>query len=184
VITLEQPSMALNDSNHSHLVVQMWNTWFVQNSDTAEKIIGWVAKVARGAAGGKLKHVVFACHGSPGRLEMGGQGFDRSNTALFGRWAGLVERIWLRACRVAYIQYPGAPVSGDGNLFCSEIAKAAKCYVVASTETQWALGTTARPHTLEYGRLDTFEGLLLVYGPGGDVTWSHRYSSDWESNRE
>jgi hypothetical protein len=32
--------------------------------------------------------------------------------------------------------------------------------------------------------MPTFEGLLLSYGPRGDVTWSHRYSSDWRDNQE
>lgn len=177
MITLEQPSMGLNDPRH-HLNVQMWNTWYVTQTENRQHMINWVASVARGAPGGKLKNVVFSCHGSPSFVQLG-EGFDRRHAALFRAWSGLVEKIWFRACQVALIQTPGSPATGDGNLFCSDVAKAANCYVVASTETQWT-----PPQTLPYGKLDTFEGLVLSYGPGGDVTWSNRYGSNWESNRE
>jgi hypothetical protein len=61
-------------------------------------------------------------------------------------------------------------------MFCSEIAKAAQCYVVASTELQ-VIGSN---RTLPYGCLDTYEGLVLSYGPDGSVTWSHRYPSTYK----
>ena len=60
-------------------------------------------------------------------------------------------------------------------MFCCEIAKAAECYVVASTELQ-VIGVN---RVLPYGHLDTYEGLVLSYGPGGNVTWSHRYPSTY-----
>jgi hypothetical protein len=174
MITLEQPSMALNDVR-DYAPGQMWNSWYIQPTDTREHIIEWVATVARGASGGKLKNIVFCCHGSPGYLQLG-QGFDRRHVPLFTHWAGLVDKIWIRACQFAYIQNPGATPTGDGNLFCSAIAKNARCYVVASTELQYTKQTTPLP----FGQLDSFEGLVLSYGPGGNVTWSHRYPShEW-----
>ena len=187
MIILEQPSMALNDERHGHLTVRMWNTWNVRQTDTSDHIIDWVAAVAGKATGGKLKNVVFSCHGAPGSVQMGG-GFTRANVTSFARWAGKVEKIWFRACNVALISAAGG--SADGNLFCSEVARHAQCYVVASTETQWTRPTTMEAifsgghHTLPFGKLDTFEGLVLSYGPGGNVTWEHRYDSNSESNTE
>lgn len=176
MITIEAPHMGLNDER-APATVQMWNTWNVSKTENRQHIIDWVANVARGAPGGKLKNVVFSCHGNAAYLQMG-EGFDRSHTALFRTWAGLVEKIWFRGCLVALIATPGAANSGDGNLFCSEVARAAQCYVVASTELQVA----APGRVLPYGKLDTFEGLVLSYGPAGNVTWSQRYPSTYQRN--
>jgi len=172
MITLESPHMGLNDPR-APATVRMWNTWSIRKTETRNHIINWVAAVARGAPGGKLKNVVFSCHGNAGFLQMG-EGFDRAHTAVFRGWRGLVDKIWFRACLVARIRTPGA--AGDGNLFCSEVASAAQCYVVASTELQ----TEVSGRVLPYGQLDTFEGLVLSYGPGGNVTWSHRYPSTYQ----
>jgi len=177
MITLEAPHMGLNDSRSTNKV-QMWNTWNVTVSETVDHMLGWVAQVARGAPGGKLKNVVFRCHGAPAFLQCGA-GIRRSDTSRFSAWRGLVEKIWFSACQVGYIT-PGTggapgPAGADGNLFCSEIAKAAQCYVVASTELQ-VIGVN---RTLPYGKLDTYEGLVLSYGPEGNVTWSHRYPSTY-----
>ena len=178
MITLEGPHMGLNDSRSTNRV-QMWNTWNVTTTETVDHMIEWVAEVARGAPGGKLRNMVFRCHGSPAYLQCGA-GIGRSDTGKFSAWNGLVDKIWFSACLVGRIT-PGAanapgPASGDGNMFCSEIARAARCYVVASTELQ-VIGTN---RVLPYGCLDTFEGLVLSYGPGGNVTWDNRYPSTYQ----
>jgi len=178
MITLEEPHMGLNDSRTTNKV-QMWNTWPVTTTETVEHMLEWVAEVASGAPGGKLKNLVFRCHGTPAYLQCG-EGIKRSDTARFSKWRGLVDKIWFSACLVAAIKPadscgPG-PAEGDGNMFCSEIAKAAQCYVVASTELQ----VIGKDRVLPYGKLDTFEGLVLSYGPTGEVTWSHRYPSTYE----
>jgi hypothetical protein len=171
MIDIEQPSMALNDTR-DYAPAQMWNSWYIKSTDIREHIVDWTATVARGASGGKLKNIVICCHGNAGYLQLGA-GFDRSHADLFKPWAGLVDKIWIRACKFAFIQTPGAPTTGDGNLFCSALAKAAQCYVVASTELQYTVNQSALP----FGKLDGYEGLVLSYGPQGNVTWTHRYSS-------
>ena len=176
MITIEQPAMTLNSKvNPAIARYQMWNTWDVDNTNTPEHLVGWSATVARGAQGGKLKNLIIQCHGAPGRLAIGSSGFDRNNIGLFQGLAGLVEKIWVVACQPAYID----PTCGsntacltDGNLFISEMARHAQCYVVASTETQIDYA-----QTYPFGQLPSFEGLVLSYGPGGNVTWSHRYPS-------
>jgi hypothetical protein len=180
MITIDQPAMGLNDRARHHIHVQMWNTWDVPPDDPADHIAGWVAEVVRGAPGGRLKNVVFSCHGSPGSIGIG-QGINAGNVNLFARWRGLVDKIWIRACRVAFIPPGGAggtgPAAGDGNVFCSRLAQAAQAYVVASTELQ--IGEVGR--VLPFGKLDSYEGLVLSYGPGGNVTWSHRYRSGYQT---
>ena len=187
MFTLEQPSMALNDKRISWSKIQMWNTWDVEVTDTRDHVIDWVASVARSSPTGRLKNVVINSHGLPAYVQIG-QGFDRSQTNMFSQWSGLVEKVWFIACLVAripppdmasdlHLKYPTL-ATGDGNLFCSAIAKAAHCYVVAPTEEQRNRGGYGA------GQMPTFEGLVLSYGPMGDVTWSHRYGSDWKSNRE
>lgn len=179
MITIEQPAMGLNSTHNHHIHVQMWNTWDVAADKTPNSIVDWVRTVALGAPGGKLKHVVFSCHGSPAWIGIG-TGIGAGHIPLFSNWVKdgkpLVEKIWLRCCRVGYITPGAGAAGGDGNMFCSALASTAKCYVVASTELQ--VGTVGR--VLPFGKIDTFEGLVLSYGPGGNVTWSRRYRSTWQ----
>lgn len=177
MITIEQQAMALNADDISRRY-QMWNTWDLAANETVPHIFEWVRTVAEGAEGGKLRNLVINCHGAPGYLAMGVGGVRRSNVEQFRQWRNKIDKIWLTACSPGFIQSPGA--ASDGNLFVSEIAQAANCYVVASTETQIFRAN----HTYPFGRIDTFEGLVLSYGPDGQVSWSHRYDSNWSGNRE
>ena len=178
MITLEGPHMGLNDPRTTNQV-RMWNTWNVTTTETVAHMLSWVAQVARSAPGGKLRNLVFRCHGGPASLQMGA-GINRSHTAQFRAWRGLVDKIWMSACLVGRV-VPGTggnpgPASGDGNMFCAEIARAAHCHVVASTELQ-VIGTN---RILPYGCLDTFEGLVQSWSPSGAVTWSRRYPSTYQ----
>lgn len=183
--------MALNDPRVSAVAggityirrYQMWNTWDIGASEQRQHIIDWVANVARSAPGGKLKNLVLSCHGLPGMLWLG-QGFTKDHLGLFAAWRGLIEKIWLPNCLVAHIptsteqvqfdrSYPGWGVS-DGNMFCSGLAKQVQCYVVAPTESQCE-STTSVP----FGQMTSFEGLVLSYGPSGNVTWQNRNPSIW-----
>lgn len=176
MITIEQQAMALNAHDVASRY-QMWNTRDLSAADTVAKIFGDVRVVASGATGGKLKNLVINCHGAPGYLQLGG-GLWRSNVGWFRQWRDKIEKIWLTSCQTAFIQTPGQ--ASDGNLFVGAIAKEANCYVVASTETQ----RFRTNHTYPFGQIDSFEGLVLSYAPDGSVSWSHRYNSNWSSNRE
>lgn len=171
MIEIEQPAMAVNDVRDL-TPAQMWNTWYVQASDTREHILAWVAHVARHSApGGKRRNLVFCCHGAPGELQLG-EGFDKRHTYLFAAWAGLVETIWIRACQFNYFPKPGTQALGAGGLFCSEIAQYAHCQVIASMDALYI----GQQKPLPYGQLDGFEGLTLSYMPDGSVTkWSELY---------
>ncbi|HEX7815918.1 hypothetical protein [Dyella sp.] len=181
MISIEQPAMVLNAVTSPRIGrLQMWNSWDVSGATTARQIIDWVATVARGAEGGKLKNLVIHSHGIPGAILIG-QGFNRNNVGLFSGLSGLVDKIWLVACRPAYIDPSCNTTTGtgvcvsDGNMFVSAMARAASCYVVASTETQTELN-----QTYPFGVITTYEGLVLSYGPAGNVTWSRRYPSQWQ----
>lgn len=174
---LERPSMAVNDprrctNDGNKLRFQMWNTWDIQPGETRGHIVEWVAHVADSAPGGKLKHLVLNCHGAPGYLQLG-QGFCIHQLPLLEPWKTKIEKIWLIACEVARIP-EGASGGSDGNLFCSELAKRVKCYVVASTETQCDI-TTTQPIDM----VTSLEGLVLSYGPAGNITWRSRNPSSW-----
>lgn len=184
---LERPSMAVNDPRVSagkHLRrFRLWNTWDISEHESRAHIIEWVEHVARTAPGGKLKHLVLSCHGLPGYLQLG-EGFNRDHLKLFDAWKGRIEKLWLPNCLVAQIpskeqmkeysaHYPGWGVS-DGNLFCSELAKRIQCYVVAATEIQAETFSDIPPDSMT-----SFEGLVLSYGPAGNITWQGRNASIW-----
>jgi hypothetical protein len=178
---LERPNMAINDPRVAGAAptgggpaprrrFQMWNTWDIQTDEKREHIIGWVAKVAGDAQGGRLRHLVLSGHGAPATLDIG-EGFSRSHLPLFDRWRGLVDKIWLPNCTVAFI---GDTPERDGNLFCSDLAKRIGGYVVAATELQCEF-----PRDVPPDMMTSFEGLVLSYGPAGNVTWSSRNASMW-----
>lgn len=177
-ISIAQSSMALNSHDVPGARYRMWNTWDVPANDNAEHILSWCATVAAGAPGGYLKFLIINCHGwygGSGRSATGGYGLSlgtgirRADTGRFSRLRGLVANIWITACGTARISNPGTSGDGDGNLFCSEIARAANCYVVAATTHQvgdlW----------LSDNEIDDFEGLVVRYNPSGAVDWSHDY---------
>ncbi|MFK5950048.1 MAG: DUF4347 domain-containing protein [Methylococcales bacterium] len=173
MIRLERPNMAINDprvrTGPSVLQVrryQMENTWDIATTESRQHIINWVVNVAHGTTNGKLKNLVLSCHGNPGQLQLG-QGFDISQVALFSAWRGLIEKIWLPDCLVAR--------GSDGNAFCSSMARQAQCYVVAPTESQCDEFTT-----MPYDQLTSFEGLVLCYGPNGNISWQGRNMSSWD----
>ena len=177
-IKIPQHSMALNSYDVPGAGYRMWNTWEVPANDTAEHILGWCATVANSANGGFLKFLIINCHGyynDTTRSGTGGfglklgTGIRRADTSKFSVLRGKVANIWITACGAARITNPGTAGDGDGNIFCSEIAKASGAYVVAATTHQ--VGDT----WLGENCIDDFEGLVLRYNPSGAVDWSHDY---------
>lgn len=174
--------MCLNAPDAPGAHYRMWNTWEVPATDNAEHILGWAAAVAGGAPGGSLKALVINCHGfynSTTRSGTGGfglklgTGIQRADTPKFAKLRNKVNAIWITACGAARITTPGTSGDGDGNLFCSEIARQANAYVYASTNLQY--------HDLWIGNneIDDYEGLTLRYTPSGSVDWSHHYSQSF-----
>jgi hypothetical protein len=157
MITLKQPSMALNAEGVPGPDYHMWNTWRVSPSTPPAHILGWTATVAKGATGGRLNAVVINCHGRPATLGLG-TGIGWPEVPLFSLLIDLVDEIYLVACNV--VSFSG---TGDGNLFCGAIAKAAKADVYASNHTQ----DTGLWPCIPYGKIDGFEGKVWKWHSDG-----------------
>lgn len=160
--------MALNDTRVSGKYTMQINRPITADEGISS-ILGAVVSAANGTPEGKLKNLIINCHGLPGELQLGA-GVTQDLTNRFKMLAPddkpLVGTIYLQACLVARIDGPGSTT--DGNLFCSAIAKNAKCQVVASTAKQYFGGGDP-----PYGQMDRFEGTVLVYGPEGNVLSSY-----------
>jgi hypothetical protein len=157
MITLEQPSMALNAEGVPGPDYHMWNTWRVPATDSPSHILGWSATVAKGAPGGKLHNLVINCHGRAAHLGLG-TGIGWPEVPLFSLLSGFVDDIYFVACRV--VSFTG---TGDGNLFCGAVAKAAQANVYASDHTQ---DTGLWPY-IPYGKIDGFEGKVWKWHRDG-----------------
>jgi hypothetical protein len=186
MITIESPSMALNDSR-SNRTCRMDVNRTTTAATAISTMVDWILAAARRAAGGQLKNLVLNGHGAPGSLLIGA-GLSRSTMAPFGRVSGKVAKIWFRGCLVARIAGSGTAAhgdgaylrryglnSGDGHTFVSEFARLTGCYVVAPTEMQSS--NYRNPTAMPAGQLDTYEGLLLCYDPHGAISWRRRYPS-------
>jgi hypothetical protein len=180
-IDIPQPSMALNAVDAPGKHYRMWNTWEIAATENIDHILDWTATVASGAPGGYLRVLVINCHGyynGSSRSSTGGfglalgTGIRRVDTPKFSKLRGKVANIWITACGTARITVPGSSGDGDGNLFCSEIARNSGAYVVAATTMQY--------HDIFLGqnRVDDFEGLVLRYNPSGAVDWSQDYGQE------
>jgi hypothetical protein len=153
----------------------MSRTYPVAATATVDQIIQLICNYAQQGQGIVIKNLVLNCHGSPGYLRMG-QGIGWQDVESFTQIRGLVEKIWIHACRIAGRDQVFGERVGDH--YCSSLARAARCYVVASTEIQ----ASTRNHTYPYGQIDTFEGLALTWNPEGNVSSSRRFRSTYQRN--
>lgn len=150
--------MALNAQGVPGPYYKMWNSWVVPPTAKPIDIMTWVASVAGSAppsSGGF--NLVINCHGANARLGLG-TGFGWAQLPLFSLLAPSVSSIYLVACNV--VSFSGA---GDGNLFCSDMAKNAQARVFASNHTQ----TTGAWASIPYGHIDGFEGDVWMWHPDG-----------------
>ncbi len=169
MITLSPPHAALNDPR-APAIARMRYTYFVGRTESRQSIIDRIVHAASLTPHDRLNNVVISRHGNASYLELG-EGFLAGHASLFSAWRGHVRKVWLRACLVA--QRDAA-----GHSLAAGIARAARCHVVASTESQLEVAGRRLP----YGRLDTFEGLVVNFGPSGRVTWRQRYSSGYQDS--
>lgn len=176
---INDPSMVLNAVD-AVSKLKMTNSMDVQDNDTPEHYLGWVAVVAAGMPGNRLESLVINCHGcyngssrdSTGGfgLKMG-KGIFRADTSKFSVLREKVNGIYITACGAARISQLDSTGNGDGNLFCCEIAKAAGAFVYAGTTQQIANSLPIYPRHY----IPDYDGLVLRYTPSGGVDWSHDY---------
>jgi hypothetical protein len=165
VIIIRQPAIAIND-RRDNCLANMSINYLVERHFSRETIVEDVVRLARSTRTGRVIDMVICCHGNPGVLYLG-EGFNTSQTTLFARWRGLVDRIYIRACNLAEIRQTGQN-QGDGNRFCISMARSVACTIIASTELQLTR-TSTYAGGLPYGLLDNYEGLVMWYGPQGQV---------------
>jgi hypothetical protein len=179
MIKIDEPALALNDMRVGGRIRVSRNVR-IRANDERENIIGCIATLASGMRNGRLQSLVLNSHGAPGYLVMG-EGFWAPHTNLFSRLAGLVNNIWITACEIASRE-PLAPgdrldpsfgdgEAGDGWVFCRDIARYAKCNVIASDDDQWAPN-----HRIPDGYIDSFEGTVRCWRPNGEYAWVRQYS--------
>jgi hypothetical protein len=169
MFSIRQPSAALN-STDLNFSITMKYTYRLPRTASRDEVIDCVIDAADQEPDRLLRNVVINSHGWPGYIAIGREGFGRSSVSYFESWAGRVHKIWVVACYVAEMRVPNTGL--DGNLFCSELARAARCYVLAPTETQLNRAGLYPPN-----QLPNYEGLLMGYGPNGNVVFQRRYPS-------
>lgn len=176
---LEEPTMVLNAID-AVSTYSGTNTMEVAENLNPTHYLGWAGVVADGFPGKKIRSLVLNCHGfynGDSRDSTGGYGLKmgtgifRADTGKFSVLKGKVDMIYITACGAARISKTNAAGDGDGNLFCSEIAKAAGAYVYAGTIQQ----TSVKVNIYPAHNIADYDGLTLRYNPSGAVDWSHDY---------
>jgi hypothetical protein len=157
-IMLAQPSLAFNAAGLP-VRYQMDTTTPVASGATFSSLI------AAAAAKGKLKHLIFNCHGEVDKASgavklLLGTGATSANNADFSKLSGNVGVIWICGCLAAN--------STPGLADCRERAKNAGAYLVAPA---WLM--TAGGGDLPKGHMDMNARFMPhVFTPtGGDMTW-------------
>ncbi len=183
MITIESPSMAINDSRAA-VSYTMDVTRTVQPSTSMSAIVALIVSAAGNAQGGTIRNLILTAHGLPASFQLG-TGLNSSTMSPFSGVNGKVSKIWFRGCLVGRIigtdtatQGDGAALqaigvtSGNGHQFLSSFARLTGAYVVAPTEMQ-----ASRLTSYSQGVMDSYEGLVLSYDPQGNVSWQRRYPS-------
>jgi hypothetical protein len=187
MITIESPSMAINDSRAA-VNYQMDQTITVQPITTMSQLVQSVVNQAN-SINSQIKNLILTAHGNPGFFQIG-TGLNSNTMNPFRRLRGKVFKIWFRGCLIGRIidsQTPGqgdgpalqqmGVTSGNGHAFLSAFARLTGCYVVAPTEIQCSR-LTLYPN----GVMDSYEGLVLSYDPQGKISWQNRYPSLYGHN--
>lgn len=178
MIEIPHPSIALNSHDVPGTKYDMWQTWQVPASASADWVVSFSSILATGTTEGGVKCLVLNCHGYYGTgtkksgkdktIETGGfglslgQGINLGNANLFSQLRGQVKCIIIVACGTAYVTKKG--LHGDGELLCSKIAKASGAYVVAPRTLQ--IATYIK---LPKNHIDNFEGEVVRFNPSGGL---------------
>jgi hypothetical protein len=183
MITIDSPSMALNDSRAVGAYTMDFNR-YIQPGTSVGDMVRMVLDEAATVTGGVIQNLILNAHGSPGDFELG-LGLNRGTMAPCAELQGHVFKIWFRGCAIARIAGPGTLRhgdagalrlygynSGDGHVFIKEFARLTGCYVVAPTELQ-----VRNRDKYPRKQMDSYEGLVLCYDPSGAISWQHRYPS-------
>ena len=162
------PHMVLNSHDVPPPDYEMWNSWKVDASHTAEHIAGWIREVAIGQENGRLSTLIFNSHGTPGKILVG-RGITEADLHHFQQFkkdkkSGICTQIWIIACRVSGSDdnVSGGP---SGSAFCQLLAKTTMAEVTAAVRNQPSSG----PISIPPWHVDSWVGEVYTYFPGGAV---------------
>ena len=170
MIKMNQPSLVLHSCDVPGYKYEMWTSWKMPPGATAHDVVYWINWAVDHSPELALSNVIINCHGSPGYLHVGGSG-HKIGVGSLSIFESLrtkdIGTIWLVACEVA--QNKG----GDsGKIFCSGLAKAVGCRVIASDKQQhvdFVFEWISSP----YGTIDDYEPPVYEFSPaGGWTSWS------------
>jgi hypothetical protein len=170
---MKQPSLAIHSHDVPGYKYQMRWTRYLAPKATAHDVVSAIRADAYHPPQLGLENVIINSHGGPGVLAVGGNGasdpqIDSSNVGVFARLHDTddVGTIWLVGCEVA--------AGTAGKNFCSALARASGCEVVAGDVDQYVnFGYYLRAYVCRcaWGGIDDFEGTAYRFYPDGGYTW-------------
>jgi hypothetical protein len=162
MIYISQPALALHSCDVPGFRYQMTTTWLLPKGASAANVVYWISYSVDRSTELELKNVVINCHGSPGLLFVGGTTSPAVGTKDIGLFGALrtkdIGTLWLVSCMVA--------TGGNGEQFCSLLAKTTGCDVVAANDTQFVERRYVRGNC-PFGTIDDFEGAAYRFSPSG-----------------
>jgi hypothetical protein len=171
-IVVPQPSMVVHSHDVPGWKYAMYNSWFLKADEDMQHIADWTTSVAQGAPGGRLRCLIFNCHGSCGSAKLSNNA--RLNESVAGKFAqmkGRVNHIIIVACTVIGANAGSNATfwSDPGVKLCYALARNTGARVYASNEYQSVnLFGTLFGGT---GDIDEFEGSILHMTPSGQSSW-------------
>jgi hypothetical protein len=179
MIRLRQASLALHSYNVPDYKYQMATTWTMPKNARPSDIVYWILYARDHSPELELKNVVINSHGSPGYIHTGknaaGQdtGIGIESIGVFKALRGKdIGTIWIVACSVA-----SNNKWRSGKYFCSELAKASGCGVVAADATQH-VDVSFYFRLCPYGCIDDYEGGVYYWDAAGGESRGAQNGSD------
>jgi hypothetical protein len=172
VIEMKQPSLVLNSCDIQTYKFQMQYSWSMPPNASAHDVVYWILYAVEHSEELELKNVIIHCHGLPGELYIGGQNAMPMGVESVPLFAQLrtkdIGTIWLHSCSV---EDPGTTMCSlktktceiAGPVFCSGLAQAVGCDVVAADSLQYGAYSP-------WGSMDDFEGTAYLFSPAGGRT--------------
>jgi hypothetical protein len=140
----------------------MNTTWNMPKGASPSDVVYWIGYAVNRSPELQLRNVVINCHGLPARLFVGGEKsppMALKDLGLFGKLRTKdIGTLWLVGCLVA--------TGGNGQYFCSQLAIAMGCFVVAANDEQFVERRYMRGNC-PFGTIDDFEGAAYIFSPSG-----------------
>lgn len=170
MIKMKSPSLAINSCDVPGPNYRMWETVNAKEGMTPAMLLNEIVRVNRLALEHEqtqLLNIVINCHGSPGRLYIGGGKSAPLDVGNVGIFSVLKPRnigtIWLVACNAAQ--------GSAGKQFCQTLATICGTQVIASDATQ-DVGVWGAFRIIQgggRGQIDEYEGTVYSFTPAAGM---------------